>query len=105
MTASTGASGPVTVRLAARLDFAACEKLQDDIIAARGRDLVLEAEDVQFLGGMAAELLLRARIEWHRSTEDFVLADPSDRLCQGFATLGIAAGVFSGDPLDKGALA
>lgn len=94
MTKTKGAPDPVTLTLAPRLDCAACAQLHSDIGAARGKALVLDAGKVTYLGGLALDILLRARSEWRACGLDFGISSPSDDLLEGLAVLGVAPEVL-----------
>lgn len=94
MTKAKGAPGPVTLTLAPRLDFAACAQLHSEIGDARGKALVLDAAKVTFLGGLALDLLLRARAEWRARGLDFGITAPSDDLFEGLTVMGVAPEVL-----------
>lgn len=89
MTKAKGTPGPVTLTLAPRLDYAACAQLHSDIGAARGRALVLDAGKVTFLGGLALDIVMRARAEWRAQGLDFAITAPSDDLFEGLTVLGV----------------
>ena len=85
---TTDNSCPVT--LPERLDHAACAALAGDLAERRGQAIVLSGQNVRHLGGLAAEILLRARAEWRAADIAFTLQDPSPAFVQGIDLLGIS---------------
>ncbi|MDR9485210.1 MULTISPECIES: STAS domain-containing protein [Sediminimonas] len=89
MTSPTGNSPGTQIDLPERLDFTACGALFDAICNQRGRPLLLQAGNVEFLGALAAEILIRAKAEWQTDGLGFELINPSKGLVQGLSLLGI----------------
>ncbi|MGK7651870.1 MULTISPECIES: STAS domain-containing protein [unclassified Roseovarius] len=89
MTETANSVDDASLDLPERLDFAACETLAASFAARRGAALHLRAGKVGFLGALAAEILLRARLEWQADGTAFDLADPSPDFLRGLALLGI----------------
>lgn len=90
MTASKDIVAATPINLPGRLDYAACGSLAAAIDGRRGNTLQLQAANVQFLGALAAEILVRARAEWLAEDLGFALVEPSKDFLQGLALLGIA---------------
>lgn len=89
MTPTAEAIEAQVIDLPARLDFAACEALVATFEKARGTPLRVQARDVEFLGALSAEILLRARADWQASETAFNVVEPSGDFLQGLALLGI----------------
>ena len=89
MTSADGDCSDIQIELPDRLDFDACGSLCDTIMQHHGQPVRLGAAGVRFIGGLAAEILLRARAEWSADELDFSVTDPSKELLQGLALLGI----------------
>lgn len=89
MSLKTKANLEGTIRLPKRLDYAAAETLRKDIAAARGSALCLQADEVEFLGGAGAELLLAVRAEWQNNVHSFSVSNPSNGFLEGLDRLGI----------------
>ena len=94
MTQTAEAIDAQVIDLPARLDFAACEALVATFDKARGTPLRVQAGQVEFLGALSAEILLRARAEWQGTGLTFDVADPSADFLQGLALLGIPQSEF-----------
>jgi anti-anti-sigma regulatory factor len=89
MTDTANSVGDAPLDLPERLDFAACETLAANLESRRGAALSLQATKVGFLGALAAEILLRARLQWQADDAAFDLVDPSPEFLKGLARLGI----------------
>ncbi len=89
MTDTDTSVGEAPLDLPERLDFAVCETLATSLETRRGSGLRLQAGQVGFLGALAAEILLRARLQWQHDGASFDLADPSPDFLQGLDRLGI----------------
>lgn len=94
MTSSSEAPSPHVIELPQRLDFAACEPLAEAFESARGTAVQLCAQDVESLGAMPVELLLRARLAWQADGLEFGLGDISDGFEAGIAQLGLTPQQF-----------
>lgn len=79
---------PARHALAARLDLGATPGLQEALLAARGRDLVLDGGEVQHLGAAALQVLIAARRGWEEDGRALTLDGPSDALAEGLARMG-----------------
>ena len=89
MTETANSDHDAPVDLPKRLDFAACETLAASFATRRGTALRLRAGNVRFLGALAVEILLRARMEWQADGTAFDLVDPSPDFLRGLSLLGV----------------
>ncbi|MDQ2095711.1 STAS domain-containing protein [Rhodalgimonas zhirmunskyi] len=97
MSVSKQACGPEAAReivLPARLDVAICGSLSEELKAAQGRPLTLDASGVEFLGAMVLQLLISARRQWRIDGLPFHVRAPSGAFCSGLALLGYAHAPF-----------
>jgi chemotaxis protein CheX len=70
------------------LDTAAAGQLLNDLIAARGQPLVLDASASRRIGGQCLQVLLSARSTWAADNLALRIADPSQDFLDGLALLG-----------------
>lgn len=79
---------PKRLRLPARLDGPTAASPAEDLMAAQGRDLILEADDVRHAGAAGLQVLLAARRSWAVDGQVLGCAAPSRRFAEGLARLG-----------------
>ena len=79
------------IRLPASLGTREAGDLRDMLLAARGRNLELDGQDVQRVGALGLQVLLSAQATWERDNHRFRLVDVSDELARGLAILGAAS--------------
>lgn len=84
-------SGPEHLALPARLDGANVGDVFADMSRLRGSDLVLDAADLERLGGLGLQLLLSARSTWAADGRSLSLANVTDALRDAFAAMGANA--------------
>lgn len=82
---------PVVLTLPPVLDLKAAESLKAQLLAHRGRVLVLDASGVERLGGLCLQVLLSARRLWARDEINLRLATPSDSFSSQWAAFGAPA--------------
>jgi chemotaxis protein CheX len=78
------------VRLAASLDLKAAGPLHQELRAARGSGVALEAGDVRRLGGQCLQVLIAARAAWAEDGLSFEIEAPSPAFVEGAALMGAA---------------
>lgn len=89
------APDPARLRLEPRLDLGAASALVEGLLAARGRDLALDAAEVRFLGGPGLQVLLAARRSWADGGRALSVEDPSEAFLEGLARLGATIDVIT----------
>lgn len=88
-----------SIRLPARLDLAASQKLVADVSSANlAEALTLDAADVDHLGALCAQAILAAARASHDAGGSVVIENLSDRVEAQLATMGL-----SGQSLMEGA--
>jgi chemotaxis protein CheX len=65
------------VRLGSVLDLNAAAPLAAELLAARGRDLEIDASAVERLGAQCLQVLLSARATWEADGAGFAVVGPS----------------------------
>ncbi|MGO4838368.1 STAS domain-containing protein [Rhizobiaceae sp. 2RAB30] len=85
MTAKTQA----TMDLPPVLDITAAGPLASDILGHRGKDLAVNAAQVQRIGGQCLQVLLSAAATWSQDGIDFEVTDASPEFTEALETAGI----------------
>ncbi len=83
--------GTWRVRLASTLDMAAARPLAQELLAARGADVVIDASEVRHLGAQCLQVLTSAARTWQADRAGFAVVDPSDAFTGGTRLLGLEA--------------
>jgi len=79
------------VRLPDVMDLKAAAPLRDQLLAARGQPIKLDASHVQRIGGLCLQVLLSARQSWDEDKLPLQIVDPSPEFTDGIALFGAAA--------------
>ena len=77
--------------LPANLDLTAVQDLKDALLAARGRELVLDGSQVRKFGGLGLQLLLAAQAAWADDGLPLVIENASEAMTDSLAQLGAAS--------------
>jgi len=78
-----------TLDLAAQLDSQAAKSLFDELGKHIGAPLEIRAGKVAFLGAMAVQTLISARLQWQSDSVAFSLVEPSEAFFADLTTLGL----------------
>jgi chemotaxis protein CheX len=73
-----------------RLDLPAAAPLADAILGKSGQDLRIDADRVQFLGGLCLQVLLAARIQWLGDGKSLTLSRHSAEFDAALGLFGLA---------------
>ncbi|GAA0195057.1 chemotaxis protein CheX [Brevundimonas nasdae] len=84
-------AAPVVLTLSPVLDLTAAEPLKAELLAHRGRVLVVDASGVERLGGLCLQVLLSALSLWRQDEINLRLAYPSDSFSEQWAAFGAPA--------------
>lgn len=79
----------MTLQLPDVLDIRAASPLAAQILAARGRQLTIDASKVQKAGAQCIQVLLSARATWLVDNVSLTISDPSEAFVETLQTLGI----------------
>lgn len=91
---------PRRIALPTVIDLPRAGALRDEIAAARGAPLVLDAAGVERIGGLGQQLVLSAARSWQADGVAFAIAAPSTGFIASAATLGLDFTPFlEGDPI------
>ena len=80
------------LRLDEVLDLKAAGRLHANLLGLRGEGLVLDASDVQRLGGQCLQVLLAALAAWREDGKPFSFSNPSGAFLQALNLFGINPG-------------
>lgn len=94
--ASVSGGRPAFVELPALLDLAAAQPLRAELLALRGRPLVIEASSVTRLGGLCLQVLMSARQTWRRDGIAFGLSGTSRAMTDQLNAFGELSLVVDG---------
>ena len=72
-----------------RVDAAAAAALRNQLLAARGSDLTVDASRVQQISGLGVQVLLSAQQTWRTDGARFDLAQPSEPFLTTQRHLGV----------------
>jgi chemotaxis protein CheX len=83
-------SDPIQIALPETLDMRSAGPLRDQLLAARGEPVALDASNVRRLGALGLQVLIAADRQWREDGYALHLADPSPDMRAGLKLLGIA---------------
>lgn len=86
-----------TFTLPPRLDTDTAPELREDLIAQRGLNLALNAEDVTHLGARCLAVLIAAANTWREDDKTLSLAGASDAFDAGLARMGCPADLLTSE--------
>lgn len=76
--------------LDAKLDSSSAGKLRDELVAANGEDIVLDAAHVDQLGALCVEVLMSARHLWAQQNKSLTIESPSLQLVDNLGRMGLS---------------
>lgn len=76
--------------LNAKLDTSSAGPLRDELVAAHGQDLVLDASDVEHIGALCAEVLMSVRHLWRQSDASITIENASSQLIDNLNQMGLS---------------
>ncbi len=85
------------VKLDARLDSAAADRLRAQLKESADSDLTLDATAVEMLGGLCLEHLLSARSLWSARARAFAVDAPSAAMIDDLARYGLTPAALAGN--------
>ena len=87
------AGGSIT--LATELDIKAAGPLAAELLAARGKDVSVNASQVDRIGGQCLQVLLSAVATWTADGAELKLEEPSPAFTDAVSTAGLDLAQFS----------
>lgn len=85
----------VLVELPEVLDIRAAALLHGDLLALRGKQVVLDASRVRRLGGQCLQVLLSAAMTWRADSTALAVVNASGDFEAGLARLGVSLAVIN----------
>lgn len=73
-----------------KLDTSSAGKLRDDLVAADGQDLVLDARGVEHIGALCAEVLMSVRHIWAQNGTSITIENASSQLIENLSGMGLS---------------
>lgn len=83
------------IALATELDIKAANPLAAEFLAARGKDISVNASQVDRIGGQCLQVLLSAAVTWAADGAELRLVAPSPAFADAVATAGLDLAQFS----------
>lgn len=71
------------------LDIKAAGPLAAELLAARGRDLALNASQIERVGGQCLQVLLSAAATWNTDGAELTIEEPSPAFVDAIQTAGL----------------
>lgn len=84
-------AGVSRLHLSQVLDLRAAKPLAEELLSVRGRELTIEAQDVERLGGLCLQVMLSADLTWARDGMEMRIEAPSPAFCEAVRRFGGAA--------------
>jgi len=78
------------VALSPVLDMNAAEPLKAELLTLRGRAVMLDASNVERLGGLCLQVLLSARKTWAADGVELTIAPQSEAFSEQWAAFGVS---------------
>jgi chemotaxis protein CheX len=78
------------------LDLKAATPLVENLLSLRGGELLLDASEVERLGGQCLQVLVSAAATWHADGFSIEFGNPSESFVEGLAALGVKLEDLSG---------
>ena len=76
--------------LNAKLDTSSAGPLRDELVAADGQDLVLDAGGVEHLGALCAEVLMSAHHIWKQNGASVTVENASTQMIDNLSRMGLS---------------
>ena len=91
MTTRLDAKGRTVVTLDPALDVTQATPLKNAFVALRGKDVIVDASDVQHLGAQCGQILLSAKKTWTADGRAMRLEQASTSFIEGLRVLGLTS--------------
>ena len=85
------AKGRTVLSLADTLDVTHAGPLAGDLLALRGKDIIVDASQVRHLGAQCGQVLLAAKRFWSDAGKALRLVDASAEFLEGLRLLGLTS--------------
>lgn len=77
------------IKLAPALDFRAAAPLREELLAQRGKPIVINGADVQRMGGQCIQVLVSAARTWAQDGASFSIVDASPDMDRALGHVGM----------------
>lgn len=77
------------IKLAPVLGITAAAPLTNEFLLVRGKDVSVDASEVERIGGQCLQVLLSAAATWSHDGMEFELVEPSNHLIEALETTGL----------------
>ncbi|WP_421927106.1 STAS domain-containing protein [Neoaquamicrobium sediminum] len=84
-----GKTATESVTLPNELDIKAAGPLAAELLAARGKDLTLNASQIERVGGQCLQVLLSAAATWAADGSELTIEEPSPAFFDAIQTAGL----------------
>ena len=84
-----------SITLPAELDIKVAAPLAAELIAARGKDIALNASQIQRIGGQCLQVLLSAAATWTADGAELTLEEPSPAFVDAIRIAGLELTQFT----------
>ncbi|MBX9453565.1 MAG: STAS domain-containing protein [Neoaquamicrobium sediminum] len=84
-----GKTATESVTLPNELDIKAAGPLAAELLAARGKDLALNASQIERVGGQCLQVLLSAAATWAADGAELTIEEPSPAFVDAIQTAGL----------------
>ncbi len=84
-----GKTATESVTLPNELDIKAAGPLAAELLAARGKDLALNASQIERVGGQCLQVLLSAAATWSADGAELTIEEPSPAFVDAIQTAGL----------------
>lgn len=90
-----GKTATESVTLPNELDIKAAGPLAAELLAARGKDLALNASQIERVGGQCLQVLLSAAATWAADGAELTIEEPSPTFVDAIQTAGLDLAKFT----------
>jgi chemotaxis protein CheX len=90
-----GKSATGNITLPDELDIKAAGPLAAELLAARGKDLALNASQIERVGGQCLQVLLSAAATWACDGAELTIQEPSPAFVDAIQTAGLDLAQFT----------
>lgn len=84
-----GNAASASMTLASELDIKAAGPLAAELLAARGKDIALNASQIERIGGQCLQVLLSAAATWAADGAELAIEEPSPAFVDAVQTAGL----------------
>ena len=90
-----GKTATESITLSNELDIKAAGPLAAELLAARGKDLAVNASQIERVGGQCLQVLLSAAATWSADGAELTIEEPSPAFVDAVQTAGLDLAQFT----------